>query len=87
MPAPPMSSSHVAGHIQDDTDLNRILKSRLITPLRLQCGDEQGEKVRAWRWRRSTGLHRDRFNAPANTLRARSRAVDSLLASLAANSD
>src|ERR1700746_1323805 len=37
MPAPPISSSRVAGHIQDDTDLNRTLKSRLITPLRF-CG-------------------------------------------------
>jgi hypothetical protein len=32
---PPMSSSHLAGRIQDETDLNRTLKSRLITPLRL----------------------------------------------------
>jgi hypothetical protein len=29
-----MSSSHVAGHIQDDTDLTHF-ESRLITPLRL----------------------------------------------------
>jgi hypothetical protein len=27
--------SYLAGRIQDDTDLNRTLKSRLITPLRL----------------------------------------------------
>jgi hypothetical protein len=32
---PPMSSSHLAGRIQDKTDLNRTSKSRLITPLRL----------------------------------------------------
>jgi ABC-type uncharacterized transport system ATPase component len=33
--AAPMSSSHLAGRIQDDTDLHRTLKSQLITPLRL----------------------------------------------------
>ena len=71
--------AHIALHHNVETgQCNRSLA---------QLADGTGISDRNVRPMASPGLHRDRFNAPANMLRARGPAVALLPAPLAANSD